>query len=141
MTLSCDGDWDRWMAFFADGVIASATASQKKVEDLVEKPPVNEAPSDLAIIGRYILTPDVFPALATTRSDRTGEIQLTNGLRELLKSRPIFACEIDGVRHDTGNKLGYLEAMVYFALRRPDIADRFSAYLSGITLPAPAGKR
>jgi UTP--glucose-1-phosphate uridylyltransferase len=128
------------------GVIAPASSTRLgagiyQVEDLVEKPPVNEAPSDLAIIGRYILTPDVFTALETTRSDRTGEIQLTNGLRELLKSRPIFACEIDGVRHDTGNKLGYLEATVYFALRRPDIADRFSSYLNRITLPAPAGKR
>src|SRR6185436_15405082 len=129
----------------AYGVIAPSSSARLgpgiyQVEDLVEKPPVNEAPSDLAIIGRYILTPDIFPALETTRSDRTGEIQLTNGLRALLKSRPIFACEVDGVRHDTGNKLGYLEAMVYFALKRPDIADRFSAYLSGITLPAPAGK-
>ncbi len=67
-----------------------------RVLDLVEKPPVNEAPSDLAIIGRYILTPDIFPALAKTKSDRTGEIQLTNGLRELLKSRPIYACEVTG---------------------------------------------
>jgi UTP--glucose-1-phosphate uridylyltransferase len=130
----------------AYGVIAPASSARLgpgiyQVEDLVEKPPVNEAPSDLAIIGRYILTPDVFPALETIRSDRTGEIQLTNGLRELLKSRPIFACEIDGVRHDTGNKLGYLEAVVYFALRRPDIADRFSAYLSRLGLPAPAGER
>jgi len=127
------------------GVIAPSSSDRLgagiyQVEDLVEKPPVNEAPSDLAIIGRYILTPDIFPALETIRSDRTGEIQLTNGLRALLKSRPIFACEIDGVRHDTGNKLGYLEAVVYFALRRPDIADRFSSYLSRITLPAPAGK-
>jgi UTP--glucose-1-phosphate uridylyltransferase len=111
-----------------------------QVQDLVEKPAVNEAPSDLAIIGRYILTPDIFPALAATKSDRTGEIQLTNGLRELLKTRPIFACEIKGVRHDTGNKLGYLEAVVYFALRRPDIAERFSAYLSKLGLPVPAGK-
>jgi len=112
-----------------------------QVRDLVEKPPVNEAPSDLAIIGRYILTPDIFPALAATKSDRTGEIQLTNGLRELLKSRPIYACEIKGVRHDTGNKLGYLEAVVYFALRRPDIAERFSAYLAALDLRVPAGKR
>jgi len=129
----------------AYGVIAPSSSARLgpgiyQVEDLVEKPPVNEAPSDLAIIGRYILTPDIFPALETTRSDRTGEIQLTNGLRALLKSRPIFACEVDGVRHDTGNKLGYLEAVVYFALRRPDIADRFSSYLNRITLPAPAGK-
>ena len=86
----------------------------------------NEAPSDLAIIGRYILTPDIFPALAATKSDRTGEIQLTNGLRELLKTRPIYACEVKGVRHDTGNKLGFLKAVVYFALRRPDLAEKFS---------------
>ena len=75
-----------------------------QVKDLVEKPPKEEAPSDLAIIGRYVLTPDIFPALAATQSDRTGEIQLTNGLRELLKRRPIYACEVKGVRHDTGNK-------------------------------------
>jgi UTP--glucose-1-phosphate uridylyltransferase len=100
-----------------------------RVRDLVEKPPRSEAPSDLAIIGRYILTPDIFPALASTKRDRTGEIQLTNGLRELLKSRPIFACEVKGTRHDTGNKLGFLKAVVYFALRRPDLADKFAAYL------------
>ena len=99
------------------------------MRDLVEKPPKDEAPSDLAIIGRYVLTPDIFPALAATKSDRTGEIQLTNGLRELLKTRPIYACEVKGVRHDTGNKLGFLKAVVYFALRRPDLADKFSAYL------------
>jgi UTP--glucose-1-phosphate uridylyltransferase len=103
-----------------------------RVMDLVEKPSRNEAPSDLAIIGRYILTPDIFPALAATKSDRTGEIQLTNGLRELLKSRPIYACEIQGVRHDTGNKLGFLKAVVYFALRRPDLADSFKEYLKSV---------
>jgi UTP--glucose-1-phosphate uridylyltransferase len=108
-----------------------------RVRDLVEKPPRNEAPSDLAIIGRYILTPDIFPCLAATKSDRTGEIQLTNGLRELLKTRPIYACEIKGVRHDTGNKLGYLKAVVYFALRRPDLADKFSDYLTSSVLKAP----
>src|SRR5688572_23015742 len=78
------------------------------VRDLVEKPAIGEAPSNLAIIGRYLLTPDIFPALRETASDRTGEIQLTNGLRRLLKTRKIFACEIKGTRHDTGNKLGYL---------------------------------
>ena len=100
-----------------------------QVTDLVEKPPKHEAPSDLAIIGRYILTPDIFPALAATTRDKSGEIQLTNGLKELLKTRPIYACEVKGVRHDTGNKLGFLKAVVYFALRRPDLADKFSAYL------------
>jgi UTP--glucose-1-phosphate uridylyltransferase len=106
-----------------------------QVKDLVEKPPRNEAPSDLAIIGRYILTPDIFPALAATKSDRTGEIQLTNGLRELLKSRPIYACEVKGVRHDTGNKVGFLKAVVYFALRRPDLADQFTKYLASLGVP------
>jgi len=100
-----------------------------QVRDLVEKPPREEAPSDLAIIGRYVLTPDIFPALAATRTDRTGEIQLTNGLRELVKSRPIYACEVNGVRHDTGNKLGYLKAMVYFAMKRPDLVGPFVEYL------------
>ena len=112
-----------------------------EVRDLVEKPLKHEAPSNLAIIGRYVLTPDIFPALAATQSDRTGEIQLTNGLRQLLKSRPIYACEVKGVRHDTGNKLGFLKAVVYFALRRPDLADKFSAYLAGLDLQALAGKR
>jgi UTP--glucose-1-phosphate uridylyltransferase len=105
-----------------------------RIRDLVEKPPRNEAPSDLAIIGRYILTPDIFPALEATVSDRTGEIQLTNGLRHLLKSRPIYGCRIDGVRHDTGNKLGFLKAVVYFALRRPDLGATFKEYLKGIDL-------
>jgi len=112
-----------------------------QVRDLVEKPRSEDAPSDLAIIGRYLLTPDIFPALATTKSDRTGEIQLTNGLRELLKSRPIYACEINGVRHDTGNKLGFLKAVVYFALRRPDLWDKFAAYLASLDLQIPAAKR
>src|SRR3954468_8926533 len=105
-----------------------------QIHDLVEKPPRDEAPSDLAIIGRYILTPDIFPELAATASDRTGEIQLTNGLRRLLKTRPIYGCRIDGVRHDTGNKLGFLKAVVYFALRRPDIAEPFRDYLRTIDL-------
>jgi UTP--glucose-1-phosphate uridylyltransferase len=100
-----------------------------RIRDMVEKPPRDEAPSDLAIIGRYILTPDIFPALEATASDRTGEIQLTNGLRRLLKDRPIYGCRIDGVRHDTGNKLGFLKAVVYFALRRPDLAGPFLEYL------------
>src|SRR5439155_3871777 len=70
----------------------------------------------------------------------TGEIQLTNGLRELLKTRPIYACEVKGVRHDTGNKLGFLKAVVYFALRRPDLAEKFSAYLTSLDLRTPAVK-
>ena len=103
-----------------------------RIRDLVEKPPREEAPSDLAIIGRYILTPDIFAALAETATDRTGEIQLTNGLRRLLRDRPIYGCVIDGVRHDTGTKLGFLRAVVYFALHRPDLAGPFREYLRTI---------
>ena len=109
-----------------------------RVRDLVEKPSRAEAPSNLAIIGRYILTPDIFPALETTAQDRSGEIQLTNGMRQLLRTRPIYTCEIDGVRHDTGNKLGFLKAVVYFALRRPDLADAFREYLTALDLTASA---
>jgi UTP--glucose-1-phosphate uridylyltransferase len=105
-----------------------------KVRDLVEKPPKEEAPSDLAIIGRYILTPDIFRSLRATGKDRTGEIQLTNGLRDLLRSRPIYACEIRGTRHDTGNKLGFLKAVVYFALRRPDLSSAFAEYLRSVSI-------
>ena len=111
-----------------------------KVADLVEKPSRDEAPSDLAIIGRYVLTPDIFEALAATKSDRTGEIQLTNGLRALLRKRPIYACEVKGVRHDTGNKLGFLKAVVYFALKRRDLGDKFAEYLASLNVTA-AGRR
>jgi UTP--glucose-1-phosphate uridylyltransferase len=110
-----------------------------RITDLVEKPRREEAPSNLAIIGRYILTPDIFPALEATASDRTGEIQLTNGLRRLLKDRPLYACEIQGVRHDTGNKLGFLKALVYFALRRPDLAEPFRRYLETLDATRPLG--
>ena len=114
-----------------------------RIRDLVEKPPRHEAPSNLAIIGRYILTPDIFPALEETakEKDRTGEIQLTNGLRRLLKTRQIYGCKIDGVRHDTGNKLGFLKAVVYFALRRPDLAEPFRDYLRGLGLDPPTVTR
>jgi UTP--glucose-1-phosphate uridylyltransferase len=104
-----------------------------RITDMVEKPSREQAPSDLAIIGRYILTPDIFPALHETREDGTGEIQLTNGLKRLMKDRPMYACEVEGVRHDTGNKLGFLKAVVYFALRRPELADPFRDYLKTIT--------
>jgi UTP--glucose-1-phosphate uridylyltransferase len=104
-----------------------------RIRDLVEKPAPEAAPSDLAIIGRYVLTPDIFEALADEAAAvRSGEIQLTNGLKRLLDSRPLYACEIKGVRHDTGNKLGFLKAVVYFALKRPDLAGPFGEYLESL---------
>jgi UTP--glucose-1-phosphate uridylyltransferase len=106
-----------------------------RVTDLVEKPRKEDAPSTLAIVGRYLLTPDIFPALQETASDRTGEIQLTNGLRRLLNDRPVYVCEIDGVRHDTGNRLGFLKATAYFALRHPELRDSFRQYLETLDVP------
>jgi UTP--glucose-1-phosphate uridylyltransferase len=110
-----------------------------RITDLVEKPPRQEAPSNLAIIGRYVLTPDIFPALEATAGDRNDEIQLTNGLRRLMRDRPLYACTVDGVRHDTGNKLGFLKAVLYFALQRPDLAGSLRRYLE--TLAGNAGAR
>jgi len=105
-----------------------------EVLDMVEKPAPKDAPSDLAIIGRYVLTPDLFPILAETPADSRGEIQLTNGLRTLRQRRPIYAVEFEGKRYDTGDKLGFLKATVDFALARPDLGDEFRAYLKGLRL-------
>jgi UTP--glucose-1-phosphate uridylyltransferase len=106
----------------------------QRVTDLVEKPPPDEAPSDLAIIGRYILVPEIFDALESTRPGRGGEIQLTDALRRLLKRHPIYAYRFQGIRYDTGNKLGFLKATVEFALRRPDLSADFHAYLRDLDL-------
>src|SRR5207253_1747907 len=81
-----------------------------EIDDLVEKPKPEEAPSDLAIIGRYVLTPDIFPILAETAADGRGEIQLTDALRELHRRRPMYAVAFEGKRFDTGDKLGFLKA-------------------------------
>jgi UTP--glucose-1-phosphate uridylyltransferase len=110
-----------------------------QVSDLVEKPRKEDAPSNLAIIGRYILTPDVFPALEGTASGRGGEIQLTDGLRRLLAERPLYVCEIEGVRHDTGNKAGFVKATAYFALRHPELGLPFRQYLEsrGVRVNTP----
>ena len=105
-----------------------------RIRDLVEKPQREEAPSDLAIIGRYILTPDIFEALAQTPRDAAGEIQLTNGLRALKDRRPMYGYRFEGVRHDAGNKLGFLKATVEFALKREDLGGPFREYLKGLKL-------
>jgi len=123
--------WDR-VSSYGIVEIESESDGVYTVRDLVEKPKREDATSNLAIIGRYILTPDIFEELEITAHDRTGEIQLTNGLRRLLKKRPIYGYEIKGVRHDTGNKLGFLKATVYFALKREDLADEFEEYLRGL---------
>jgi UTP--glucose-1-phosphate uridylyltransferase len=105
-----------------------------RVNDLVEKPPFEEAPSDLAIIGRYIFTPDIFGAIEQTKPGAGGEIQITDAMRILLKERPLYAVKLDGTRHDAGDKLGFLIATVEFALKREDRAGDFREYLKGLKL-------
>lgn len=112
----------------------SAEESIHQILDLVEKPSPAEAPSDLAIIGRYILTPEIFEALAQTPPDKDGEIQLTNGLRVLLKTQPMYGLAFRGCRYDAGNKLGFLKATVQFALKRPDLAPGLREYLRALNL-------
>ena len=105
-----------------------------RVEDLVEKPPFQQAPSNLAIIGRYILTPEIFEILEKTPPDKGGEIQLTNGLRLLLERQSIYAYQFEGKRYDAGDKLGFLKATVEFALKREDLGKDFSNYLKSLDL-------
>jgi len=104
------------------------------VEDLIEKPAYLEAPSNLAIIGRYILTPEIFKVLENTPPDKSGEIQLTNGLKKLLEQQPIHAYRFHGKRYDAGDKLGFLKATVEFALKREDLGEEFRTYLRSIKL-------
>jgi UTP--glucose-1-phosphate uridylyltransferase len=105
------------------------------IMDMVEKPEPGTAPSDLALIGRYILTPAIFPLLEATASDRTGEIQLTNALKALLKKRQmLYAMEFQGRWHDAGTVLGFLKTTVEFALQRPDVAPGFKEFLQGLDL-------
>ncbi len=117
-----------------DGVPEGESGRVYRLKDMVEKPTAEDAPSDLAIIGRYILTPDIFEALATTPRDAAGEIQLTNGLRTLRAQRPMYGYRFEGVRHDAGNKLGFLKATVEFALKRDDLGGPFREYLKGLKL-------
>ena len=105
-----------------------------RVEDMVEKPKPRKAPSNLAIIGRYILTPGIFAELAATRAGGGGEIQLTDALRSLLAKEPVYGYVFEGRRHDAGSKLGFLEATVEMALRRPDLAKEFRRYLKSLKL-------
>jgi UTP--glucose-1-phosphate uridylyltransferase len=117
-----------------DGVPDEEDGRVYRIRDLVEKPAAAQAPSDLAIIGRYILTPDIFEALERTPRDAAGEIQLTNGIRALKDRRPLYGYRFEGVRHDAGNKLGFLKATVEFALKREDLGGPFRQYLKSLKL-------
>jgi UTP--glucose-1-phosphate uridylyltransferase len=105
-----------------------------RIRDLVEKPKAAEAPSNLAIIGRYVLTPEIFESLQTITPGSGGELQLTDALKHMLRSRPIYAYRFEGTRYDAGDKLGFLRATVEYALRRPDLGGPFREYLQGLKL-------
>ncbi|HSP95429.1 MAG TPA: UTP--glucose-1-phosphate uridylyltransferase GalU [Thermoanaerobaculia bacterium] len=105
-----------------------------EITDMVEKPHPDTAPSNLAIIGRYLLPPEIFGILAATASDAGGEIQLTAALKTLLKEQPIDGYLFEGRRYDAGDKLGFLEATVEFALKREDLGGRFREYLKSLKL-------
>ena len=105
-----------------------------RVRDMVEKPLYAEAPSDLAIIGRYILTPDIFQEIEQTTPGAGGEIQITDAMRALLRKRPFYAIRFERTRHDAGDKLGFLKATVEFALKRDDLGPQFREYLRSLNL-------
>jgi UTP--glucose-1-phosphate uridylyltransferase len=105
-----------------------------EIKNMVEKPKPEDAPSNLAIIGRYILTPAIFDCLANTPTGAGGELQLTDGMRLLLQKEKMYAYVYEGRRHDTGDKLGFLKATVEFALKREDLGQPFREYLKGLKL-------
>ena len=113
------------------GVIAGKEVKKNvyKISDMVEKPKSSAAPSDLAIIGRYILTPDIFNFIEKTPPGKGGEIQLTDALKALLKRKPVYGYLFEGKRYDCGDKLGYLKATVEFAIKNPALRDEFKEYL------------
>ena len=116
----------------AYGIVASeATADERifKVNDMVEKPLIDEAPSRLAVLGRYVITPEIFEILENTAPGRGGEIQLTDALKVLAQHQDMYAYDFIGKRYDVGDKFGYLQATVEYALRRDDLKDKFVAYL------------
>lgn len=113
-----------------------------KINDVVEKPKYEEAPSDMAVIGRYIFTPELFDALEKTEPGAGGEIQVADGLRTLLKQgRPYYAVVLEGNRHDAGDKLGFLIATVEFALKNESLGAEFRDYLKSLNLSADSAKK
>jgi UTP--glucose-1-phosphate uridylyltransferase len=105
-----------------------------RIRNLMEKPRASDAPSNLAIIGRYVLTPEIFGAIESIEPGRGGEIQLTDGLRRLLRSRPLYGYKFEGRRFDAGDKLGFLMATVEFALQRHDLGEAFREYLRSVKI-------
>ena len=123
-----DGDVDKYGIVDVLKIEGNVT----KFKGLVEKPSVDEAPSNMAILGRYIITPSIFEILERTKPGKGGEIQLTDALLELMSEEAIYAYNFEGRRYDVGDKLGFLEATVEYALRKPELKDAFIEYLKSI---------
>ena len=120
----------------AYGIIAGKEINDKgllKVDDMIEKPSISEAPSRVAALGRYVITPEVFEVLEQTAPGKGGEIQLTDALRVMAHAGNVYAYCFEGKRYDTGDKLGFLKATVEYALRRDDLGDDFHTYLKNLT--------
>ncbi len=121
------------------GESANNNGRLTRVRDLVEKPPTDEAPSRIAILGRYVITPEVFEFLGRTEAGAGGEIQLTDALRALARSQEMYSYIFEGTRYDVGDKMGFLRATVEFALRRDDLKDEFARYLKDLQKDARFG--
>ena len=120
----------------AYGIIVGKEINDKgllKVDDMIEKPSISEAPSRVAALGRYVITPEVFEVLEQTAPGKGGEIQLTDALRVMAHAGNVYAYCFEGKRYDTGDKLGFLKATVEYALRRDDLGDDFQTYLKNLT--------
>lgn len=113
------------------GIIAGDQVGERvyKVNDMVEKPALNEAPSNVAVLGRYIITPEIFPLLETQDAGCGGEIQLTDALKRLAKEQAVYAYDFKGHRYDVGTKTGFIQANIEFALRRDDLREEMKEYL------------
>ncbi len=116
------------------GIVSSSNLEQnlEQVHAIVEKPSPSDAPSTLAVVGRYVLTPRIFHHLAKLQAGAGGEIQLTDGISALIKEEKVLAYRFNGIRYDCGSKLGYLKATVAFGLKHPELSEEFAAYLATI---------
>jgi UTP--glucose-1-phosphate uridylyltransferase len=114
------------------GIVAVDESDHHRVTHIVEKPQPKDAPSDSAVVGRYLLAPEVFDRLASTGRGAGGEIQLTDGIADLLGDSPVYAYSFSGTRYDCGSKFGYLQATVAYGLEHPDTGERFREHLKTV---------
>jgi UTP--glucose-1-phosphate uridylyltransferase len=114
------------------GIVQTDGGEPGAVRAIVEKPRPEEAPSNLAVVGRYILSPRIFHHLASVQAGAGGEIQLTDGIAALLREEKVLAYRLKGIRYDCGSKLGYLQAMVAYGQKHPEVGAAFSAYLKSL---------